>query len=377
MSGHHGSSALWRRLTPWSRPKRARLVFAVLFSGFFVFILHALYLSDNLISSVRLVRSPNRRVVHAPPSAPDIIAATTNATLGFEKLLVLSTGPSWRTRGLEAAAKLTGLEFTIPTMPSISDQEVHDFQQIGNGTLQVPGFGSAKAWVAHLHMLQHFIASGLESALIVEDDLDFDTRLRTEQMPLLADNLRAYAGLRPDDLSARSPYGDAWDLLWLGHCGSEIRKGLTFADPNRVDRSRWYISKLIETKWGRRKDKLWMPDGLRVIQASGAVCTWAYAVTRRSAPKVLSVMARGDSQAYDVGMLDSCNARVDGLRCLTVNPTVLSTYIPPPEAGNSSLVNAANENGQATDEARFEGIKGNTPWVDKSARCKALFAEDC
>ncbi|KAK8105804.1 hypothetical protein PG999_009163 [Apiospora kogelbergensis] len=327
-------------------------------------------------SNSKLASSLFRRAAQAPPSVPAIIAATTNATLGFEKLLVVSPGPSWRTRGLEAAGKLTGLEFTIPSLPAISDQQVQEFQQIGNGNLQVPGLGSAKAWVAHLHMLEYFIASGLETALIVEDDFDFDTRLRTEQIPLLTDNLRAYAGLEPDDLTAISPYGDAWDILWLGHCGAEVRKGMAFFDPLRVDRSRWYFLKWIEATFGQH-DKLWVPDGLRIVQPGGAVCTWAYAVTRRSAQKVLSVMARGDSQAYDIGMLDMCNARVEGLRCLTINPTVVSTYIPPKEAGKLSLVNVANENGQVVGEAQFDGIKGSAPWVSKSARCNALFGEDC
>lgn len=79
---HHAMLALERGLARWLRPKRARLAFGLLFSGFFVVLFHELYLSDNMSSNSKLASSLFRRAAQAPPSVPAIIAATTNATLG-------------------------------------------------------------------------------------------------------------------------------------------------------------------------------------------------------------------------------------------------------------------------------------------------------
>lgn len=95
-------------------------------------------------------------------------------------------------------------------------------------------------------MRDRVVETGLNTALIVEDDADWDVRLKT-QMPTLARATRGYVqplvhdtsqtlvnvttslgipvlsiGELPDTLGPeRSPYGDGWDVLWLGHCGTE------------------------------------------------------------------------------------------------------------------------------------------------------------
>ncbi|KAH7029645.1 uncharacterized protein B0I36DRAFT_364156 [Microdochium trichocladiopsis] len=54
-----------------------------------------------------------------------------------------------------------------------------------------PEPSSAAAWLAHLDILRHFISSDLETALILEDDVDWDLRIK-DQMRLVSDNVRAF-----------------------------------------------------------------------------------------------------------------------------------------------------------------------------------------
>jgi len=107
------------------------------------------------------------RLVHADDTAA-------NQTLGFQKVMVLSRHPSWRTRGLRAAANITQIELTIPAQPRNPKELVEAFQRIGPDDLIHPLTGSATAWLAHIDMIKFVIASGFETALIMENDVDWD-----------------------------------------------------------------------------------------------------------------------------------------------------------------------------------------------------------
>lgn len=246
-----------------------------------------------------------------------------------------------------------------------------------------PPFGSSKAWIAHLDLLAYFIGSGLETALVVEDDLDWDVRLRTHQMRAVVDHVRNFTGVGPQQTapsSSSSPYGDAWDVLWLGHCGATNHPDrapapLPFADALRVNGTKphWLWEAL---GWRGARDKWTLPpDGVRTVQNSGAICSWAYGLNRRTAPRVLERASRGDNIAFDVALFDACEARE--LDCVVLNPAIMSSYSPPKDLGYVSPVVMGDGKGKAADEARFESIKGSTPYIQKSARCEALFAEEC
>lgn len=59
------------------------------------------------------------------------------------------------------------------------------------------------------------VSADLESALILEDDVDWDTSIK-DQARLVSDAVRKFTGADSQDVS---PYGYSWDLLWIGHCG--------------------------------------------------------------------------------------------------------------------------------------------------------------
>lgn len=288
----------------------------------------------------------------------------------FEKILALSPGPSWRTRGLDLAAKLVGLEFTYVPQPQNTEELITAFSEIGKaeGTL-TPLHGSAKAWLAHTDLLKYFIMSGLESALIVEDDVDFDVDLKS-QMRLLSDNVRAYTNV---SFSDRTPYGNAWDILWLGHCGSTVLRenpGLRYLDPSRCKTA-------LYSGWSKHFLRDYLQEGYRIIHWAQrqTVCTFAFAIHKGSAQKILDIASKGADQAYDVALSRACWAGT--LKCLIVNPQIMNHYEPLESDGYMSPVGVGDGVAAALEESKWEKKMGATGNIMKSARCQTLFKKTC
>jgi len=297
-------------------------------------------------------------------SGPDFILKQ------FQKIFALSVHPSWRTRGLEAAATLTNLTIEIPKHPYTSDELARAFEQIGPENVDHPPNGSALAWLAHLDMLKFVIASDLDTTLIIEDDVDWDIAIKG-QMSLISDAVRNFTRV---DANEPAPYGRSWDILWPGHCGEVTDPGtprLEFEDTTSGRPAAWQLY----AGWS----KMWMQnirEGYRVTQkAKIPVCTFGYAVTREGAQKVLEFAGRGQFEAFDVAISNGCKtAKLD---CLIVNPEVMHHYNPPDGYGYVSSVFQGDGKGVGSTEEAFEKIKGTTANMIRSARCEALFNEVC
>ena len=210
------------------------------------------------------------------------------------------------------------------------------------------------------------IEQNLTSALIMEDDVDWDIRIKQSMKTfarasrLLLQPLEGTtdqfldpsyphpsAGQIPLDfdinkfntsIPSTSPYGDVdrWDLLWLGHCG-----GL-FAQPDMIKTplGRAIIPndetvpepQHIELQLGNRKLMDQYPAHTRVVSRGyGTVCTLAYAVTQAGARRFFYELAvkRKD------GPLDLMYRRLcDGLMerkqrtCLSVQPQLFQHHRP-------------------------------------------------
>ncbi|KAI1179123.1 glycosyltransferase family 25 protein [Nemania sp. FL0916] len=331
-----------------------------------------------------------------------------NATLGFQKILALSTHPSWRTRGLQTAANLSGLAIDIPTQPRTPEAFVEAFRSIGanDPNIRTPDLGSSRAWLAHLDLLKYVVAAGYETALIVEDDVDWDVRVK-EQMRLISSTVRRF--VRAEEAGERKvktqedgdgekrdtekrgegkergerkgvggeserPFTTTWDILWLGHCGATFSPSsdphLSFIDSTVCPPEQY-------TGWWAPSLRLTIPPAQRVLQRAGrtTVCTFAYAVTFRGAQNILSLLGSGGGEAFDVQLSTRCRDRE--LDCLLVNPQVFQHYEPPVNMGASSLIRLANGLVEGVDEGVFEGEMGGTGNIERSARCEALFGRRC
>jgi len=141
----------------------------------------------------------------------------------------------------------------------------------------------------------------IQSALVLEDDADWDVLIKAQ----MTEFARGTRHLQKAQLPLHSPYGDNWDLLTVGHIG-------TNNFPNK-DQDYWLVKDdptvihPIRRKWSRKPD-LSAPqlggNHTRVIHAvSKFAATHAYAVSLRGAARLLYDQTMlPHAQAIDMGM---------------------------------------------------------------------------
>lgn len=123
--------------------------------------------------------------------------------------------------GLRAAANASQISLIIPAQPKWSQEFISSFEAFG----PVEAHGAAMAWLGHIDLLKFVIQNRWGSALIMEDDVDWDVRIR-QQTQKIAKGVRELTKKpnwkvweRPEvRVEGSSPYGDDWDVLWMGHC---------------------------------------------------------------------------------------------------------------------------------------------------------------
>ncbi|PGH13427.1 hypothetical protein AJ79_03706 [Helicocarpus griseus UAMH5409] len=302
-----------------------------------------------------------------------------NSTLGFQSILALSTGPSWRTRGLQAAAKLTNLEIQIPPQPHIHPDLVNAFQSLGPEGIRKPTHGASIAWLAHLDIIKYTVQANMDTVLILEDDVDWDVRIRS-QMIRIAQSVRNLTHYPNDDInnpaittheSETAPYGRDWEVLWIGHCGEyweDHYETVLYDDPTACPHSDYigWAKGYIERIPDRRRAVYW---------SANPVCSFAYALSREGARKVLELLGGAQGEAFDVSMMMACKGKK--IKCISVVPEVVHQYFPDQSFGVTSNVDIGNGKEAGAKEADFEGVMGSTENILESARCRALWEQTC
>lgn len=213
------------------------------------------------------------------------------------------------------------------------------------------------------------VEQNIETALILEDDVDWDTRIKSQMADFarasrlllqpspskIADYLgsdyspyaeeRGLRTARDFDIARQftaepttSPYGnvDQWDLLWLGHCGSRFPK----ADDNTpMDRAVILNDETvpetqhIDPQYGDCQPLFEQyPNHTRVVtRAHNNVCTLAYGISLVGARRFLYELAmRKISTAADIAFRDVCDGN-DGRpmrKCLSVHPQLFQHHRP-------------------------------------------------
>ncbi|GAP92439.1 putative glycosyltransferase family 25 protein [Rosellinia necatrix] len=268
-----------------------------------------------------------------------------NSTLGVADIFVINL-PSRpdRRQAMAAAANVSGLTLTFldglrggNVPPARKGKSTGDGE--GPGSTVPASAGARGSWLAHRNALRAVVDGGRGSALVLEDDVDWDARLKAQMRTFAA---AARTWLRADitttttttttntnttENDARSPYGDGWDVLWLGHCGADlpgpsVRSGgrgggegdlvVAIADDATVP-----APKHLRPHPSAPRDALAAryPAHTRVVHAAagGNACTLAYAVSRRGARDVLRRFGRaGYAGQWDLMLRDYCAGRYGG-----------------------------------------------------------------
>lgn len=290
---------------------------------------------------------PSRETLSTIPSiskSTDSLQDISNRTLGFQEIFVISLPERTDKRdaiGLQAS--VTNLSLTYETGVYGADvlAEAKPY-----GMHRSPG--EVGCWRSHLNVMQKMVHNQISSVLIFEDDADWDVALKAQ--------MRQFAlGSRwllndTDSKVPHSPYGDGWDVLWIGHCSMHSHKS---------DKRRWVI----------RDDPTVPPPGFRgsmlqpwdlsywetaphgnnhtrlVFTAGYGFCTASWAVSLAGAEKILYQLSmRPFSQPVDLGVGDMCKDKALNITCIAPFPNIVGVSKPAGGIDRGSDIGAGGTN---------------------------------
>jgi hypothetical protein len=236
-----------------------------------------------------------------------------------------------------------------------------------------------------LMIFPRLVNSPYETALILEDDVNWDIHIRSKQIPLVAralhdlvDSVHEKAASATPGLSKQQnavtrsqaqsdsywPPPSDWELLHLGHCGDFFPAASLSTIPHTI-----YPDPSMPSFEGLHVDTqrffypLPVPSRHRVLHRSQRpLCTFAYAVTKASAKCILADFSHEEGShgtwAYDVRILEAC--RDLGWKCWSVNPELFHHM-----TEHASEIQAANAGkplfGEADPRQKARGKARGTP----------------
>lgn len=172
------------------------------------------------------------------------------------------------------------------------------------------------------------IAERISTALILESDADWDMRVK-DIMTLVAEGVRPLVDwpFQPSNNTERygepmdpSPYGQNWDIFWMGHCGSTPNHGegryYAFNDTTVSPEDR-------EFHFGDAPyDEQHRPGTRMVYEISSSLCSTGYAISYAGAVKLVDYFKQGQEN-LDLRLTTMCRDKPD-LTCIGVFPQVIS-----------------------------------------------------
>ncbi|KAL4882886.1 hypothetical protein BJY04DRAFT_186242 [Aspergillus karnatakaensis] len=331
-------------------------------------------------------------VSEAPP-APSIQAVTDdikNDTLGVQAIFAINLPSRVDKRdNIMLGASVSGFQIEIldATTPDQIDPKTYPYNW--NHAIHRPIEYAARR--SHLNAMQRIIKDHLASAIIMEDDADWDVTLKTQlqsfalsvrtlqsQAPVTnpeadTDADTAAAGNPNPDPNSNSPYGNNWDILWLGHCGIECHPPsttpytLTPNDPTVPPPDHFL------PYWRDEPPHSRPPTARMTCAITDGVCSLVYAVSLRGAQRILaalSVNPSGLAEQIDIGaQFDVSLGRMCGagyLRCYAPYPALTGGYKAAGSAAKGSDINGPDvegEDGDVTEgETEGEGVVVQEPF---------------
>ena len=182
--------------------------------------------------------------------------------------------------------------------------------------------------------LHRIVRRNLPTGLIIEDDADWDVRFR-EQLEYIALGAQTLQN-SPKDRISHSPYGDDWDLIWLGHCASQIQEN----DDRRflMKNDKTVTPYEHRVNYGGIPDMTPYDNTTRIMYWSrGSTCTYSYALSLHGARKMLKYLSM-DIYAgpVDFGLHDMCGYKDRGFKCIGVFPQIVADHKPAGAADKDS-----------------------------------------
>ncbi|KAK9311540.1 hypothetical protein V1522DRAFT_417586 [Lipomyces starkeyi] len=263
-----------------------------------------------------------------------------NATLGFGAILMLSLMS--RTDRQDAIALIASqCDIKIShVIPGVVSEEINEKAYPWGRGLEklltpqyMPYLGS---WRSHMNTFKYIIDNKIETALIIEDDVDWDINIKA-QLTAFAQALRTSRLRRPftDEELERAPYGLDWDIMHLATSKANMaatprnKAFIKYNDPYRASSdvanngctgpNGWFC-------WGDIMAYTKLNETQRAIYPSyESVGLSAIAVSYRGAQRLLYYLSYKelvDTLDYSIADL----LRKGALRGWTVTPPLLSEW---------------------------------------------------
>jgi hypothetical protein len=266
-----------RATSPSARLRRLRTSKISIFARYAGLVLLSVCISS--LASVYFIRA---FLANPQLHNDNTLNAITNSTLGFDKIYSISLPRHWHKHDAQLlAARYTGLDIT-PVEGVLYDDIPRTEYPLG---WHDPFPGSIGCWRAHLNVLAEIVASGVGSALILEDDADWDVSLK----PQLQEFARGALAIQ-STTTKTSPYGDDWDLLQIGGC--------QFNQPNHDHRYYLIEDDITVPPLSHRHSNFEGPEEILEMNNTRAVfkygygtCTTGYAVTQDAARRMLAAIS--------------------------------------------------------------------------------------
>ncbi|KAH9823743.1 glycosyltransferase family 25 protein [Teratosphaeria destructans] len=350
--------------------------------GIAALVLSALFLLATF-SQYSEVLIPSRRVYQNRP--PELIDDTLNSTLGFQKIIVINLAKRTDRRDRMAmGAAMTGLKYEfLDAAPEVNMHALPPGGENPELNMRDAHFGN---WRSHMNAALKMVTEGISTALILEDDADWDIRIKSQMRDyarasqLLLQPLRNttdqyldptfprpssendkpssfYVG-RDDNRITKattSPYGDAerWDMHWLGHCGVRFPYAQDEVQPLAraviLNDSTVTNPAHLTMQFGDQQLLEQYPPHTRAVSRGwGGVCTQAYAISNRGARKILWEMGLKEFNApTDIMLRQMCDG-VDGrrqMRCLFPQPALFLQHRPRGNVAHESSIEDGKNTG--------------------------------
>ncbi|OOF94514.1 glycosyltransferase family 25 protein [Aspergillus carbonarius ITEM 5010] len=249
----------------------------------------------------------------AREDAQDPLDPIKNDTLGFEKIFVINSPQRPDRRdAIVLGSSATGFHVDF------IDKIIHEEDSI-QGEGPTTDRDEIAAFRSHLNAVQRVVADRLASALIFEDDVDWDVNLKTQLRGFAQGALKIHKSN-----ASHSPYGDSWDLLWLGHCGVKCNSSSPVqVMPHDITAisSRFLPPYLYDAPAGTG-------NNVRMTcKMEEAACSGAYAISYRASQKILATLTLStDNQAVNIEGLLSQLCRDGSLECYSSYPSLVGRW---------------------------------------------------
>jgi GR25 family glycosyltransferase involved in LPS biosynthesis len=306
-----------------------------------------LLIALSTLLNIKHEHSVPRQLVTLKPSqrSPEIF----NRTLGFQEIFAINLPARTDKKDISTlASSLTG--FDITWFPGVRFSDIDD-KAIPEGWDENPNLKNYKetligSWRAHMNVLLHIVEHNVQTALIMEDDADWDIAIK-EQLSYFAIGVNALQNERrtrqvPLSLSATSsaPYGSDWDVIWLGHnkAGPDNTRQPVYVATNDITvppvgvrHAKWRQSHIPAEAIAQ--------DTRLIFRSRYGTGTFAYAVTLSSARKLLASLM-DNHIPYDFAISEMCHGNhIRPFDCYAPYPPLMSTHRPAGSANRDSDIN--------------------------------------